>query len=244
MSGAGARWELGRIAMLGGDGTGFEKVLHDAGFGVVPLPPTGDGCRALAEVDPDAVLLCGADDAMRVLCSWVRARTEVPLAAVLATRRSVDPLHLFEHGVDAVWSPSIGMMELVARTRALLRRTPPRMRERVVRVGSVILDVERSTLTIDDRQLELDDRSAALAAALLRDAGRRVTTRAELVRAARITDAELDGSIRRLRSRFESVEGWRRIVSVRGVGFRLVEPPAVFSARAAAGGGHLAPAAR
>jgi hypothetical protein len=51
--------------------------------------------------------------------------------------------------------------------------------------------------------------------------GGRVVPRSTLRIKLRVSDAELDGHMRRLRQRMEGIEGWRRITSLRGVGFAL-----------------------
>jgi DNA-binding response OmpR family regulator len=179
--------------------------------------------------DVDLVIVDAAamsPDPPMSICRWLRGRTDVPLLAT--TRPGQDPLEPLRDGADMVLRTDCGAGELVARVRALLRRTPPRRRaegaEEVAAFAGLQVDRAASVLSVGDEALGLDEHELA-AVWLLVVNGPRVTRRATLAAAFGVDQAELDDRVRKLRQRLESLEGWRRLVALRGVGFRLLTDP-------------------
>ncbi|MDP1807094.1 MAG: winged helix-turn-helix domain-containing protein, partial [Acidimicrobiales bacterium] len=121
---------------------------------------------------------------------------------------------------------TLGAHELLARVRAMLRRSPPRRRSLIElpdEHGSVVLDLAMSLATVGGREVVLTHPEAAILHALLRRPGR-VVPRDELLglRLGGRPDRVLDSLVRQVRTKLEQVEGRRRIVAVRGVGFRFL----------------------
>ena len=157
----------------------------------------------------------------------LRARSSIPILAVPPDDyREPAVLEAYAAGVDQFVSKSIRSRELMARIRALLRRTPPRPRESTyagVAAGSISLDLATGTAILDGKEVVLTPREGEVLFALLERPGR-VVTRDKLAATAggRTTDRALDAVVRAVRTKLESAEGRRRILAVRGVGFRLV----------------------
>jgi DNA-binding response OmpR family regulator len=158
----------------------------------------------------------------------LRAHSSLPIVAVSPeARREPAVLEAYAAGVDLLVNASMRPRELMARIRALLRRSPPRPRGVIVLeaggVGSIGLDVARGVATVADVDISLTPYESEILYALLLRPGR-VVTRERLAHhgRGRHGDRALDSLVRSLRNKLEGAEGHRRIVAVRGVGFRLV----------------------
>jgi two-component system response regulator RegX3 len=201
-----------------------------------------DGHEALARFDdlaPDVVLLdvmlpglSGVD-----VCRELRARSRVPIIMVSARDSEIDMVVGLEVGADDYVAKPFRLRELVARVRAVLRRsggddlvTPGEERAAEagpgLAVGGVTVDLERREATVDGRQLELPRKEFDLLAELARHAGR-VVTREQLIAQVwgydYVGDTKtLDVHVKRLRAKLEPDPGHpTRIVTVRGVGYKL-----------------------
>jgi two-component system response regulator RegX3 len=132
----------------------------------------------------------------------------------------------FESGADTVLSEPVGPHELVARVRALLRRRPaePENSSDVVVVGPIALDRGRREITVDGQLVRVPRREFEIAEILLASAGRTVS-RSVIVRElwGTMRDTKsLDVQVGRLRSRLAAAGAPNAIVTIRGVGFRVL----------------------
>jgi DNA-binding response OmpR family regulator len=162
------------------------------------------------------------------LVEVLRARSSVPILAVASSLTSEsEVLQAYAAGVDGCLTRPNRHHELVARTRALLRRIPPRPHTSVapggISAGPVQLDPTGAVATVAGHQIDLAPLEALFLHALLTRPGRLVTRR-ELSQAAPqpLGDGAVDSLVRRIRTKLEAVEGHRRIVTVRSLGFRFV----------------------
>lgn len=156
----------------------------------------------------------------------LRRRRSIPIIAVAPPGlREPSILEVYSAGADQLVLLDIGPHELLARVRATLRRSPPSPRGPVIPhgVGSIQLDRVSGIVTVGETRIELSVREAEILYALLERPGR-VVTRDQLAGLGRgRRDAQLlDSNVRSVRSKLEAAEGVRRIVVVRGVGFRLM----------------------
>jgi two-component system response regulator RegX3 len=197
-----------------------------------------DGMQALDVFDamkPDLILLdvmlpkmSGID-----VCREIRARSRVPIIMVTAKGSEIDTVVGLEVGADDYITKPYRMRELVARMRAVLRRTPrvaPLLpADEVLEVGDVRLDAERHEVVIRGEEVMLPLKEFELLAILLDNAGR-VLTRETLI--DRVWGADyvgdtktLDVHIKRLRSKVETNPSTpTRIITIRGLGYKY-EPP-------------------
>lgn len=222
----GTRHDLGRIVVVGGPPEwrrAVNEILGSAGF-ETDTCDSGTGAKALfGTFHPELVIMAAelTDEPAVDLCRWVRARSSVPVV-VVAQSRHFDAVHILDLGADLVLKEPIGQNELLARLRATLRRRPPALRPDIVIHGDARLHRAEQTLYLQDGSIRLEGRELALVEALMRN-GAKVTSRGSLQALLCVNGAELDRYVRRLRQRLEQIEDWRRIVSERGVGFRLLE---------------------
>jgi two-component system response regulator RegX3 len=198
-----------------------------------------DGVEALDMFDlvqPDLVLLdvmlpriSGID-----VCREIRTRSRVPIIMVTAKTSEIDTVVGLEVGADDYVSKPYRLRELVARMRAALRRAPrPEpvpASAGTLEVGDVRLDPERHEVFVRDQPVTMPLKEFELLTFLLENAGR-VLTREVLI--DRIWGADyvgdtktLDVHVKRLRAKVEvDPSKPRRIVTIRGLGYKYDTPP-------------------
>jgi DNA-binding response OmpR family regulator len=206
--------------------------LRSAGFSVTTAAD-GEGAVASARArPPDLVLLDlglpGLDglDVAREL----RRASPVPIIMLTARGSETDRVLGLELGADDYLVKPFSPRELLARVRAVLRRTEGLQteRERLV-VGDVAIDTSRRQVTVGDRAVELTATEFDLLVQLAREPGR-VFTRAQLLGAIHGVVVEsygrtVDAHIKNIRRKLEpEPREPRYLLTVYGVGYRLAEP--------------------
>jgi phosphate regulon transcriptional regulator PhoB len=149
----------------------------------------------------------------------------VPIIMLTAKSDEVDRVVGLEVGADDYVAKPFSPKELVARVRAVLRRSRPDHPTRVLAVGPVTLDPERHAVTLGGRALPLTPKEFDLLQALLEAAGR-VLSREYLLnhvwgyaRADEIESRTVDVHVRRLRAKLG--DAGSRIATVKSVGYRF-----------------------
>jgi DNA-binding response OmpR family regulator len=149
--------------------------LRREGFGVTRV---ATGQAALEAPLPDLVLLdlrLPDIDGYEV-CRRIRARSEVPIIVVTAKGEEVDRVVGLELGADDYVVKPFGLRELVARIRAVLRRSQRRAADvETLEVGDLALELRSRRATIDGHELQLTVKEYDLLALLMRDPGAVVT---------------------------------------------------------------------
>ena len=206
--------------------------LEHAGFDVLVA---GDGDAALANVRrsrPDLVVLDlglpGRDglDVARTL----RRTSDVPIVMLTARGDETDRVVGLELGADDYVVKPFGPKELVARVRAVLRRTETARAggPEVLRVADVEVDVGRMRVAVAGRPVELTPTEFQLLATLVREPGR-VFTRGQLLDAVHGVAFEsyeraVDAHVKNIRKKLEPVPGRPRyLLTVHGVGYRFAD---------------------
>jgi phosphate regulon transcriptional regulator PhoB len=207
---------------------------------VLHLSREGFRCRAVATGEdalreaksalPDLVildLLLPELDGLEV-CRRLRgdpATAAVPIIMLTARADEVDRVVGLEVGADDYVTKPFSPKELVARVRAVLRRTRPPETSRVLSAGTLALDPARHLVTVAGEPVSLTPKEFDLLRTLL-EAAPRVLSREYLLnhvwgyaRADEIESRTVDVHIRRLRAKLAR-EG-RRITTLKGVGYRL-----------------------
>lgn len=162
------------------------------------------------------------------VCAQLAARGAV--VVISAESGDVDRVAALECGADDAMSKPLGLRELVARCRAVLRRTRGPSRRGVVRVGDLDVDVDRHEARLGSRPLELTTKELELLVALARRVGTLVG-RDELAREVWGTgvvsvNQSIDVHISSLRRKLgDSRHQARYIQTVHGLGFRLKPEP-------------------
>ncbi|MGZ4119148.1 MAG: response regulator transcription factor [Actinomycetota bacterium] len=185
------------------------------------------GRAALEPHEADLVLLdLGLPDMDGYeVCRTLRARSEVPIIVITARSEEVDRVIGLELGADDYVVKPFGFRELVARIRAVTRRTGRDGGARAPqRAGRVSLDRRTRRVTVDDAEVKLTTKEFDLLALLMEDPGS-VFERRRILEEVWDTDwiggsKRLDVHVAALRKKLGDPT---LIETVRGVGFRVVE---------------------
>jgi DNA-binding response OmpR family regulator len=193
--------------------------LERAGFTVVKAPTAAAGWAAAPQASVMVLDWMLPDEPGVALLRRLRQTgNHVPVLMLTARARESERVEGLEAGADDYLVKPFGVAEMVARVRALLRRTQPATR---YTVGPLIVDLERGSVTEDGSDVPLTRREFELLACLAANPGR-VFARQELL--DRVwgdefsgTERTVDQHVAQLRSRF----GSELIETVRGRGYRL-----------------------
>ena len=204
--------------------------LADAGFEV---RLAADGATALAaarDEDPDLVVL----DWMLprtsgiAVCRTLRLESEVPIILLTARAGEEERLRGLETGADDYVTKSFSPRELVARVRAVLRRSGGAFpRSRPLGLEDLALDPERREARLSGARLDLTPAEFRLLRALL-SRPRRPMTRAELsdsvfAESSEAMERTIDAHVMKVRRKMRCAApgAIARIETVFGVGYRL-----------------------
>ena len=193
-----------------------------------------EALAAARDTDPDLILLDLAlpDGDGRDVCRALRGESQVPVIMVTARGTETDRIVGLELGADDYVVKPFSGPEVIARIRAVLRRTrataPSDLPAPPVTVGALEVDLAARRARLGGRELELSRKEFDLLAELARHGGR-VVKREELM--DRVWDENWFGSTKTLdvhvgwlRRKLGDAGGQGYIQTVRGVGFRLAPP--------------------
>ncbi len=160
----------------------------------------------------------------------LRREGEVPIIMLTARTEEADRVSGLELGADDYVTKPFSPREVVARVRAVLRRTEARrLQGDVVKVGeSIELDVPRMVAMVDGRRIELTATEFQLLLCMARQPGR-VFTRAQLLDAVHGVAVEsyeraIDAHVKNIRRKIEvDPHAPRHLQTVFGVGYRLAD---------------------
>jgi DNA-binding response OmpR family regulator len=163
----------------------------------------------------------------------IRATSRLPVLLLTARGEDVDRIVGLEIGADDYLPKPFNPRELVARIRAILRRTradgkPAQPTPDVVRVGEVELDPATRTVRHEGRPVDLTSVEFNLLEVLLREAGH-VVPRERLVNAVLSRkfspfDRSIDMHVSKVRKKLGATESDEHIKTVRGVGYIFARP--------------------
>jgi DNA-binding response OmpR family regulator len=212
--------------------------LEHAGFAVVTA---GDGRTALETIAANAPDLVVLDlglpevDGLEVT-RRLRRDGEVPIVMLTARDDELDKLLGLELGADDYLTKPFSPRELVARVRAVLRRSEPTPgtasdrddKPARIRAGDVTIDVERMRVDVAGREIDLTPTEFQLLVALARRPGR-ILTRSQLLDAIHGVAFEsyeraIDTHVKNLRRKLEPDSRVPRyVLTVHGVGYRFAD---------------------
>jgi two-component system response regulator RegX3 len=230
--------------------------LAREGFDVTVARDGNEALRLFASEEPDLVLLdlmlprlSGID-----VCRSIRAQSSVPIIMVTAKGTEIDTVVGLEVGADDYVAKPYRLRELVARMRAVLRRTPGsgpdtagsdppdgtgvgserrgndrRTGTAVLEAGGIQIDPDRHLVFIRGQEVHLRRKEFELLSLLMENAGR-LLTRDVLIDRVWGSDyfgdtKTLDVHIKRLRSHVEEDPSSPKLITtIRGVGYRFDVP--------------------
>jgi DNA-binding response OmpR family regulator len=203
--------------------------LEEAGYTAVEIHSGDQAMPAFRHEQPDLVILDlnlpgreGLD-----ICRDLRRASDVPVIMLTARDEEADRLIGLEIGADDYVVKPFSPREVVARVRAVLRRTsgqekPPDL----LRIGSLMLDTAGYRASINNAALTLTPSEFEILTALARNSGR-VLTRLQLLEETQGVAYEgyertIDQHVKNLRRKMEDDLGQERLIhTVHGIGYRF-----------------------
>jgi two-component system phosphate regulon response regulator PhoB len=205
-------------------------VLEQSGFMPLAAADAQDAQRILDETLPDLILLdwmlpsiSGVEWARRLKKEPIYR--ELPIILLTARGEEEDKVRGLEIGADDYMTKPFSPKELVARIRAVLRRSGKIQGSAQITLGDLILDTEQHRLSIGDKQLEVSPTEFRLMHFFMTHPNK-VYSRTQLLdqvwgRSVYIEERTIDVHIRRLR-KILSEHGREELVqTVRGFGYRF-----------------------
>ena len=204
--------------------------LEREGYSVSIAEDGEEALNLIAEDAPDAVVLDWMLPMVSGLevCRQVRRKLEtetVPIIMVTARAEEEDRLRGLDTGADDYITKPFSPNELVARVRALLRRTRPDLGEKNIDCNGVALSPANREVTFDGKCIQLHPKSFDLLAFLMTHP-RRIYSREQLLdyvwgREAAVEPRAVDAQIRRLRRSLEDAGAPNLVRTVRSAGYGL-----------------------
>ena len=205
--------------------------LRNAGFEVIVVGDGGSAVASVRSAKPDLLVLDlglpGRDglDVAREIRRW----SDTPIVMLTARGDETDRIVGLEIGADDYVVKPFSPKELVARVRAVLRRSRTAARgDEVVRAGDVEIDTAKMRVSVGGTQVDLTPTEFQLLATLAREPGR-VFTRSQLLDAVDGVSIEsyeraIDAHVKNIRRKIEPEPGSPRyVVTVHGVGYRFAD---------------------
>ena len=200
--------------------------LTDAGY-AIDTATDGEEGHFLGDTETyDAVILdlgLPKMDGISVLEQWRRDDRKMPVLILTARDRWSDKVAGMDAGADDYVAKPFHMEEILARVRALLRRTAGHAKSEI-ECGPLAIDTKSTRVTIDGSAVKLTSLEYRLLAYLMHHRGR-VVSRTELVEHLYDQDFDRDSNtievfVARLRKKIPG----NYITTVRGLGYCLVNP--------------------
>jgi len=204
------------------------RQLQDDGFDVLGAARRSEALDLAERARPDLVLLAELDLCLRLRRgepgrTWDR---NVPVILLAPSSDLVERVRALDRGADDVMGRPFAYEELLARIRALLRRSTTSAAEVLV-AGDLVIDRRTRRVSVRDAAVTLSAKEFDLLARLASEP-HRVFTKEELLREvwgfrALGRTRTLESHASRLRKKLRFADGDRFVVNVWGVGYRLLE---------------------
>ncbi|MCD7738480.1 MAG: response regulator transcription factor [Lachnospiraceae bacterium] len=205
--------------------------LQNVGYQVETFPTAKEFNEAMNRKFPALIMLdiMLPDISGLEILKGLRSRTltkDIPVIMVTAKTTELDRVKGLDFGADDYICKPFGVMEMISRVKALLRRLPGESEEEMrLTLGPVLLDKEKHEVHVQDQLVELTYKEFELLQLLMSNAGT-VTTREKILNKVWETDFEgesrtLDMHIKTLRQKLKGAGSM--IKTVRNVGYIMDE---------------------
>ena len=201
--------------------------LDRAGFAAVTA---ADGQAALMQAAREVPDLIVLDQGLPELdglevCRRIRAKSDVPIIFLTARDDELDRVLGLELGADDYVTKPFSPRELVARIKAILKRTRGGAASPVLRHGKVTLEPVRHACKVDETEVPLTGTELSILKSLIQSP-ERVTTRPALVNqvwgaGSPVSDRTLDSHLRNLRAKLAEAGCPDAIDTLHGIGLRM-----------------------
>ena len=203
--------------------------LEKNGFRVATAADGQSALTIARREKPDLVIL----DLMlphidgREVCRILRRESDVPIIMLTALSEEVDQVTGLEIGADDYITKPFSVRALVARVRALLRRTRGEVKPTsAVRTGGLEIDSEKYTVIFKGQPIKVTPNEFKLLYLLASRPGQTLTREQlleDLHGTASSIDRSVDSHIKNLRKKLEAASGESMIETVYGIGYRFLE---------------------
>ncbi len=204
--------------------------LEESGFRILKALRGDEGLQIAQKQKPDLILLDlmlpGLDGIE--ICKILKnnsASANIPIIMLTAKGEEADKVIGLELGADDYMTKPFSPRELVARVKAVLRRPQEKPKSKILKSGSLEMDLDKHIVTIKKKPLELTSKEFDLLRELMSADGR-VLNREQILEkvwgyenSVRIETRTVDMHILQLRKKIKSEA--ERIVTVKNVGYRF-----------------------
>lgn len=202
--------------------------LKNSGYEVEEFPNAAEFYKRLGEAVPQLIvldLMLPDDDGLNIVKKLRDNSTwkKIPIILVTAKTTEMDKVRGLDMGADDYLTKPFGVMELISRVKALLRRTMELDDDKVLVFSNIVLDTEKHLVKVDGEQVDLTYKEFQLLKLFLKNAGI-VMNRDTIMYKIWGTDYEgesrtLDMHIKTLRQKIGT--SGNRIKTIRNVGYVL-----------------------
>ena len=162
------------------------------------------------------------------VCRELRTYSNTPIIMLSAKGEVFDKVLGLELGADDYIVKPFAFEELMARIRCICRRPVRLTQPDLLRFGDLIYDTEQNLLSCGSKSCSLSRREGDLFALFLRNPGQTLPRTTILMRVwgpeTEIEEGNLDNYIHFFRRRLKAVNSRVQLSTVRGVGYRLIDP--------------------
>ncbi|MBI3162148.1 MAG: response regulator transcription factor, partial [Chloroflexi bacterium] len=203
--------------------------LEKNGFRVLTAADGQSALTVARREKPDLIVL----DLMlphidgREVCRILRRESDVPILMLTALSEEIDQVTGLEIGADDYITKPFSVRTLVARVRALLRRTRGEIKAPdIIRTGGLEIDSGKYAVTFNSAPIKLTPNEFKLLQLLASRPGQTLTREQlleDLHGIASSIDRSIDSHVKNLRKKLEAASGEPMIETVYGIGYRFVE---------------------
>ena len=202
--------------------------LKNSGYQIRDFSNAKEFYHAVKEKKPDLVILdimLPDEDGMEIL-QKLRKNSEtkrMPIMMVTAKTTEIDRVKGLDSGADDYMTKPFGVMELISRVKALLRRSMGEVQEKLLKVDEIVLDDERHQVFVADQLCELTYKEYELLRLLMQNRG--IVLSRDLIM-DRIWDMSCDVESRTLDVHLKTLraklgDSAHHIKTIRNVGYRM-----------------------
>lgn len=202
--------------------------LKNSGYLVEGFETAGDFFKRIQEKKPDLILLdimlpdIDGLDILRKLRTTPETR-KIPVIMVTAKTTEIDKVKGLDMGADDYITKPFGVMELISRVKALLRRTSEFDSETKIEYRGIEMDMEKRSVSVSGNPVELTFKEFELLKLLLQNAG--IVLKRDLIM-DRVWGTDFEGESRTLDMHIKTLrhklgDDGALIKTVRNVGYRV-----------------------
>jgi two-component system, OmpR family, response regulator RegX3 len=205
-------------------------LLEKEGYQVLEAEDGNKAVEVFKTKSPDLILL----DLMlpgisgNEVCRLIRLESQVPIIMITAKDTEIDKVVGLEIGADDYVTKPYSTRELLARMKAVMRRTtePVTTDNSLIKAGPVVMDLDRHTVSVNGEPIQMPLKEFELLELLIENVNR-VLTRGQII--DRVWGSNyfgdtktLDVHVKRVRSKIEEDPSRpRHLITVRGLGYKF-----------------------